>query len=74
MEMLKSKRGVWENLSSMTLGIVTFVILAAVGGLILASIGSNSTVSADGNATLAVNYGKAGLSSLASWTPVIIVV
>jgi hypothetical protein len=74
MDMRKNKRGVWENLSAMALGIVTFVVIGAVGALILANIGSNSTVSADANATAVINYGKAGLNSLTSWIGVIVVV
>ena len=71
---MKSKRGVWENLSAMALGIVTFVVIGAVGALILANIGSQSAVSLDGNATAIVNYGKTGLTSLSSWTGTIVVV
>jgi predicted PurR-regulated permease PerM len=30
-----NKRGVWDNLSTMTVGIITFIVIAVVGALIL---------------------------------------
>jgi hypothetical protein len=87
MKLLKSKRGIWENLSTMGIGIVTFCTVAAVAALVLASFRSgvpktqiDPTVSnvtptlLDGNVSGTLGYGQAGASSIAGWIPVVIVV
>ena len=85
-----NKRGVWENLSSMAIGIITFVVIATVGALMLAQFktsfpkttfdatnasGQGFNVSVlDPNVSTAIGYGQAGVTGITSWIPVIIVV
>ena len=50
-----NKKGVFDQLGALGIGIATLVITLAVVFLVLANIKSNSSVSADGNASAAVN-------------------
>lgn len=71
-----SKRGmsgVWTTLSAFALGIVVFTFIVGFGALFLAQLAANATVAADGNATAAVNNGQTGLTSLSSWTSILVI-
>lgn len=73
-KMFKDKRGVFDNLSNMALGVLYFVIIVAVGALVLTEVRNTGSVSGNTNATAAVNTGINAVQSLAGWAPVVIVV
>ena len=74
MEMLKSKKGVFDQLSALGIGIATLVITLAVVFLILANVGSNTQVVADENATRAVQTLTNAAADIPGWVPLVIIV
>lgn len=74
MKMLKSKKGVFDQLSALGIGVATLVVTLAVVFLILANVGSNSQVVADSNATAAVNTLTNAAATIPGWVPLVILV
>lgn len=69
-----NKRGVFDQLSALGIGIATLVITLAVVFLILAQVGDNTQVAADANATAAVVTLTNAASDIPGWVPLVIIV
>ena len=72
--MKMNKRGVFDQLIDLSIGIGIFAVVGVVVTLIVSNVGSNSTVAADGNATAYVRATQVQLGTLPGWLGVIIVV
>jgi len=68
------KRGVFDQLGALGIGVATLVITLAVVFLILAQVGANTQVAADGNASLAVDTLTAAAATIPGWVPLVILV
>lgn len=69
-----NKRGVFDQLGALGIGIATLVITLAVVFLILSQVGANTQVVADGNATLAVNTLTEAAADIPGWVPLVVIV
>jgi len=69
-----NKKGVFDQLGALGIGIATLVITLAVVFLVLANIKSNSSVSADANATAAVNTLTNAAATIPGWVPLVVIV
>ena len=69
-----NKRGVFDQLGALGVGIATLVITLSVVFLILANVGSNTQVAADPNATLAVNTLTSAAADIPGWVPLVVIV
>jgi len=74
MEILKSKKGVMDQLGALGVGIAVLLITLVVVFLIMANIGANTAVAADANATAAVNTLTAAAATIPGWVPLIVIV
>ena len=73
--MLKmQKKGVFDQLGALGVGVATLVITLAVVFLILAQVGANSQVAADGNASAAVTTLTEAAATIPGWVPLVILV
>jgi len=72
--MKMNKKGVFDQLGALGVGIATLVITLAVVFLILSNIKSNSSVSADTNATAAVNTMTNAAATIPGWVPLVVIV
>lgn len=66
----KNKRGMFDNLSGLALGLVIFAIMIGVGVVVLAKFGD--AVGGDANTTVQYLITQMGTSGLAGWAPAII--
>jgi len=74
-DMLKmNKKGVFNQLSALGVGIAALVVTLAVVFLILANVGANTQVAADANATLATNTLTNAAATIPGWVPLIVLV
>ena len=69
-----NKRGVFDQLGALGIGVASLVITLAVVFLILAQVGDNTQVAADGNATLATNTLTTAAATIPGWVPLVILV
>jgi len=69
-----SKKGVFDQLGALGVGIATLVITLAVVFLILANVGSNAQVTADGNASAAVTTLTNAAADIPGWVPLVVIV
>jgi hypothetical protein len=69
-----NKRGVFDQLGALGVGIATLVITLSVVFLILANVGSNAQVAADPNASLAVDTMTAAAADIPGWVPLVVIV
>ena len=69
-----NKRGVFDQLGALGIGVASLVITLAVVFLILAQVGANTQVAADGNATLATNTLTTAAATIPGWVPLVILV
>ena len=67
------KRGVFDQLGALGIGIAALVITLVVVFLILSQIGSNSQVVADENATVAVNTLTNAADDIPNWVPIVVI-
>lgn len=74
LSMWTDKKGVFEQLSSIALGLGSFAVILVVVILILANVRSNGTVSSNVNATAAVDTTINQVATLPGWLGIIIVV
>ncbi len=74
MKLVKSKKGVFDQLGALGIGIATLVITLAVVFLILAQVGANTQVVADANATAAVNTLTSAAADIPGWVPLVVIV
>jgi len=68
------KKGVFEQLGALGVGVATLVITLAVVFLILAQVGANTQVAADANATASTNTLTTAAATIPGWVPLIILV
>ena len=69
-----NKKGVFDQLGALGVGVATLVITLAVVFLILAQVGDNTQVVADANATAAVNTLTTAATTIPGWVPLVILV
>ena len=69
-----NKKGVFDQLGALGIGIATLVITLAVVFLILANVGSNAQVTADGNASAAVTTLTSAAEDIPGWVPLVVIV
>ena len=73
-KIMKNKKGVFDQLGALGVGVATLVITLAVVFLILANVSANTEVAADANATLAVNTLTTAAATIPDWVSLIILV
>jgi hypothetical protein len=69
-----NKRGVFDQLGALAIGIATLVITLAVVFLLLAKVGANTDVAADQNATSAVQVLTNDAYSIVTWVGLVVIV
>lgn len=69
-----NKKGVFDQLGALGIGIATLVITLAVVFLILSQVGANTQVAADPNATAAVNTLTNAAADIPGWVPLVVIV
>ena len=69
-----NKKGVFDQLGALGVGVATLVITLAVVFLIMAQVGANAQVAADANATAATRTLTTAASTIPGWVPLIILV
>jgi len=67
---MKNKKGMFDNLSGLSLGLVIFAIMIGVGVVVLAKFGE--AVGGSANTTVQYLVTQLGTSGLAGWAPAII--
>ena len=67
MDMLKNKRGVFDNLAALGVGIAGLAITLVVVFLILSQTKANSTVAVDTNSTAALNTLTNAAATVPGW-------
>ena len=67
------KKGVFDQLGALGVGIASLVITLVVVFLILSQTGANTTVAADANATAAVNTLTSAAEGIPGWVPLIVI-
>lgn len=71
--LMKSKKGVLDNLAGLLTTLGYLAILMAVIFLIVAEIAANETVAADSNATAAVQETQEAMSDIPGWLPIVVI-
>ena len=69
-----NKRGVFDQLAALGIGVATLVVTLAVVFLILAQVKANTQVIDDTNATAAVNTLTTAAATIPDWVPLVILV
>ena len=69
-----NKRGVFDQLAALGIGVATLVVTLAVVFLILAQVKANTQVTDDTNATAAVNTLTTAAATIPGWVPLVILV
>ena len=69
-----NKRGVFDQLSALGLGVTTLVITLAVVFIIMNQVKFNAQVVADANSTAAVNTLTDAAATIPGWVPLIVLV
>ena len=67
------KKGVFDQLGALGVGIASLVITLVVVFLILSQTGANTTAAADANATAAVNTLTSAAEGIPGWVPLIVI-
>lgn len=68
-----NKKGMFQQLGALGIGIVSLVVTLAIAFLIMANVGANASVAADGNATAAVNTLTAAAATIPGWVPLVVI-
>jgi len=68
-----NKKGVFDQLGALGVGIAALTITLVVVFLIMANVGSNTQVAADPNATAAVETLQAATDDIPGWVPLIVI-
>lgn len=68
------KKGIFDQLSGLGIGLVTLMITLAVSFLIMANVKANASVAADGNATAAVNTITSAAATIPGWVGIVVIV
>jgi hypothetical protein len=72
--MMKTKKGVFDQLGALGIGVVTLAITLVVVFLIMSQVGANTTVAADGNATATVTTLTEAAADIPGWVPIVVIV
>lgn len=72
--MMKDKRGVFDNLGALGVGLAGLAITLAVVFLILANLAANTDIAADGNASAAVTTLTDAAEDIPGWVPLVVIV
>jgi hypothetical protein len=73
-KMMKTKKGVFDQLGALGIGVVTLAITLVVVFLIMSQVGANTTVAADGNATATVTTLTEAAADIPGWVPIVVIV
>ena len=74
MQLIKSKKGVVDQLAGIAIALVTVAITLVVAFLIFSKIRSNTEVAADPNATSAINLVTTATGQIPSWLSIVVIV
>lgn len=69
-----NKRGVFDQMGALAIGVATLVITLAVVFLLLAKVAANTDVAADSNASSAVAVLTTDTYSIVTWVGLVIIV
>ena len=69
----KNRRGVFDNLAALGVGIAGLAITLVVVFLILSQTKANTTVAADSNATAALTTLTTSAATIPGWVPLIVI-
>ena len=69
-----NKAGIFDQLTSLVLGLVVFGIIAVVAFLIFSNLGNNTSVIADGNASGALNTTTSAAEDVTEWLSLVVIV
>ena len=69
-----NKKGVFDQLSGIVIGLVVLAVVLIVGFLIYAQLAANTAVVADGNATAAVASLQTSTEDVVDWIPIVVIV
>lgn len=72
-KLMKSKKGVIDQLQPVVIALVSVAIVLVIGFLIMSEVASNSTVAADSNATAAVKEVQNAMDDIPTWLPIIVI-
>lgn len=72
MQMLKKKKGVFNNLAALGVGIAALAITLVVVFLIMSETAANTTVAADTNASAALDTLQNAADDIPGWVPLIV--
>jgi len=73
MDLIKSKKGIMDQLSGLVIGLVALGIIIVVALLIMGSIAANTTVAANANATKAIADTIEATDDVPGWLPIIVI-
>lgn len=73
MDLMKSKKGVLDNLSALGVGIAGLTITLVVVFLIMSQTAANTTVAADANASAAIDTLQNATDDIPGWVPLIVI-
>lgn len=68
-----NKKGVFNQLSPLALGLVSLAVVLTVGFLIMAEFGANTQVAADSNASAAIAETQLAMSDIPGWLGIIVI-
>lgn len=68
-----NKKGMFQQLGALGIGIVSLVVTLAIAFLIMANVGANASVVADGNATAAVSTLTTAAATIPGWVSLIVI-
>jgi len=68
-----NKKGVFDQLGALGIGVVGLAITLVVIFLILANVGANTTVTADANASAAVTELTGAAEDIPGWVPIVVI-
>lgn len=69
-----NKKGVFDQLGALGIGIVALMVTLVVVFLIASQMGANTTVAADANATAAVTTLTNAAADIPGWVPIVVIV
>lgn len=73
-QMLKDKKGVFDQLSNFAIGLMGLALVLVAVFLLLSNLASNTQVSADGNASAAVTQSQTAAAQIPSWLSLIVLI
>jgi len=73
MKILKQKKGVFDQIGALGIGIAALAITLIVVFLILSNLAANDQVVADANATVAVQDLTEAAADIPGWVPLIVI-